>query len=96
MGISLGDEERSEFRRDLVRAVVGRATPGVEATPTLGVVPNQPLVADAPTDAVARAEFTHGEAIAEGVAHEALTFGHDSTFFPEHRWRGRIEGRRAR
>ncbi len=79
------DEELREPRCDRVRAVMRGATAVGETAPPVGVVPSEPLVADAPTDAVAGAQRAHREAIAERVADEVEAFIHEITLLPGHR-----------
>ena len=79
------DEELRKPRCDRVRAVMWGATAVDQAPPSVGVVPGEPFVADAPTDAVAGAQRAHREAIAERVADEVEAFIHEITLLPGHR-----------
>jgi len=78
-------EELHEVGGDLVRALVRRPAAVLQAAVSLGVVPRQPLVADAPTDPIASTELAHRKAIAEGIAHKLQSLVHDSTLLPRHR-----------
>ena len=78
------NQELGDPRRGPMRAVTRRAVAIDQAAPAFLFIASEPLVADAATDAVARAQRTHGEAIALGVADEAKSFFHGNTLLPGH------------
>jgi len=80
----LGHQEGGDRRGDFVGAVMRRPAPIDEPAAALHIVPREPLVANAPADAVASTKFAHGEAITQGVPHELQSFVHCNTLLPWH------------
>src|SRR5581483_9870713 len=91
-----GDEQLRHLVGESVRTVMRRTTAVLQARSPLRFEAREPLVADASTHTVTRAELAHREAIAQRIPDKRLTFFHRSTLLPWHRSPRHSRGLRCR